>query len=109
MLYTRGVNLIQCCGPHLHTWILYVPDSIEKKFKQARLYISGPQTFLSAGTENQLIKFRGTRAAKFFYKNKDLFAAVSCVLSKVAIVPKLIKNRIAGHTFHNSALHLTRN
>ena len=41
----RGVKLIQCCGPHLHT---YGPDSVEKKFKRARLYISGFETFCLA-------------------------------------------------------------
>ena len=43
--YSRAIKLIQGCGPNLHTWILYGPDSVEKEFKQARLYISGPQTF----------------------------------------------------------------
>ena len=33
---------------------------------QARLYISGPQTFLSADTGNQLIKFRGTPATLIY-------------------------------------------
>ena len=45
MPYCRGVKLIQCCGPHLKTWILYGPDSLEKKIEQPRLYISGPETF----------------------------------------------------------------
>ena len=45
MPYCRGVKLIQCCGPHLKTWIIYGPDSLEKKIEQPRLYISGPETF----------------------------------------------------------------
>ena len=49
-----GVKLVQCCGPHFHTWILCGPEKV-KKIKQVRLYISGPQTFLSADTGNQLI------------------------------------------------------
>ena len=47
---------------------IYIPEfytgrtPLKKKFKQARLYISVPQTFLSASTGNQLMKFRGTLA-----------------------------------------------
>ena len=33
-VFIRGVKLIQCCRPHLHTWILYGPDSIEKKLSR---------------------------------------------------------------------------
>ena len=32
----------------------------------------------------------------FVYKNKDLFAVVSCVPSNVAMLPKSIKNRLTG-------------
>ena len=46
------------------TLLLYGPDSIENKFKLARLFISGLQTFLSAGTGNQLIKFGETPATQ---------------------------------------------
>ena len=45
---------------------LYGPGSVEKKFKQARLYISGPQTFLCASTGNQLIKLPGTPVVQIY-------------------------------------------
>ena len=38
----------------------------KKKFNQARPYISGPQTFLCAGTGNQLIEFRSTPATQIY-------------------------------------------
>ena len=44
----------------------------------------------------------------FVYKIKDLFAVVSCELSDVIILPKLIKNHFAGHTFDTPRLrHIT--
>ena len=30
ILYSRDVKLIQCCGPHLHTWISYGPNFVKK-------------------------------------------------------------------------------
>ena len=63
-VYSRDAKLIQCCGPHLHTWILYGPDPVEKNFEQARLYINGPQNFLSAGTGNQFINFAAHQPRK---------------------------------------------
>ena len=66
ILHTRGVKLIQCCGPHLHTWILFGPDSVEKNLSRQDSYISGPRTLYFAGTGNRLIEFRSTPATALF-------------------------------------------
>ena len=60
-----GVSNSFSVGDHIYIPGFYTSQTLLKKFKQSRLHISGPQTFLSGGTGNQLIKFRGTLATKF--------------------------------------------
>ena len=85
IFYFSGVKLIECCGPHSHAWILYGPDSVEKIFKQAGLCISGPQTYLCAGTGKQVIKFRGTPATALFgnrYFSEQRSPEIACCIPK---------------------------
>ena len=48
------------------TYLNFIWARLEKEFQQARLYINGSQTYLSAGTGNQLMKFRGTPATQIY-------------------------------------------
>ena len=48
------------------TYLDFIWARLEKQFEQARLYINGSQTYLSAGTGNQLMKFRGTPATQIY-------------------------------------------
>ena len=45
-LSKSGCQLIQCCGPHLHTWIIYGPESVEKNLNWQDLYQWSPNLFV---------------------------------------------------------------
>ena len=45
-LYSWCVELIQCCGPHLHTWISNGPDSVEKKLSRQDCISMIPKLFV---------------------------------------------------------------
>ena len=72
--FSRGSKrlkpLLQGCQTHsvLRAAFIHLdfigPESDEKNFNQARLYISSPQTFLFIGTGNLLIKFRAQQPSK---------------------------------------------
>ena len=46
VVHSRDVRFIQCCEPHLHTWILYRPDSIEMNLSRQDLYQCSPNIFV---------------------------------------------------------------